>query len=298
MGIQEKELQLVFKRKLDELVLDNILMEDLDRVYLPMAKLIYTALSTREQTRIIGINGAQGAGKTTFSELLQLVLEHQYGMRVVRFSIDDFYLSHEARQTLAQEVHPLLATRGVPGTHDMKLCEEVINQLSSANSKTVTKIPRFNKATDEPFPQDQWDEFNGRPDVILFDGWIVGAVEQKETELITPINDLEKQSDPYCVWRRYVNAQLKDNYCPVFDKIDLLVMIKIPSFDKVYEWRTLQEHKLKDKVADEENDRVMSDEEVRHFIAYYERLTRHILNEMPDRADMVFNVSNDHRICL
>ncbi len=297
-GLEEKDLQLAFRSKLKELMLDDTLMEDLQRVYLPMANLIKMGLNTQDKTQVIGINGAQGAGKSTFSQLLQVVLEKKLGMKVVRFSIDDFYLSHAQREALAQKVHPLLATRGVPGTHDVALCDKTITALSQASPKTETLVPRFNKATDDPFPQTEWDKVVGRPNVILFDGWFVGAVEQKETDLLTPVNDLERNEDPYCVWRRYVNNQLKENYRPLFDKIDLLVMLKVPTFEKVYEWRTLQERKLRMKTQGQDNLRVMNDEELHRFISHYERLTRHVLKELPPRADMLFNVSSDHRIIL
>ena len=287
-----------FSKMLDELMLDDSLMEDLSRIYLPLAKLINTGLNTSSKTQVIGINGAQGAGKTTFSALLKVVLENQFDMRVVNFSIDDFYLSRSVRQKLAEDVHPLLITRGVPGTHDAMFCQNVLDSLCNAEQDTKTIIPRFNKALDEPFEKSAWQTFVGRPNVILFDGWFVGAVEQKETELISPINDLERDEDGYCVWRRYVNNQLRENYRPLFDKIDLLVMLKIPSFEKVYEWRLLQEKKLRLKNEDGKNLRIMTDEELRRFISHYERLTKHILKEMPDRVDMLFDVGNDHRVCL
>lgn len=292
------DLREEFQKKLRELMLDEILMEDLSRIYLPMANLINTALNVKDQTHIIGINGAQGAGKTTFSKLLKVVLEQKFGMKVVQLSIDDFYLSRAEREELAKSVHPLLITRGVPGTHDVRMAESVLSSLSTAQENSVTIIPRFNKAMDDPYPQSQWDRFVGRPNVILFDGWFMGAIEQKETELLNPVNDLEKLEDPYCIWRRYVNSQLKDNYKSLFDKIDLLVMLKVSSFDKVYEWRLLQEEKLRIVTANKENNHVMSKDELVRFISYYERLTKFILKEMPSRADMLFNVSNDHRICI
>lgn len=298
MNVSESTLREIFRKTLQELMLDDILMEDLDRVYMPMANMIRMGFNTEAKTHIIGVNGAQGAGKTTFGRLLQVVLEKAFGQKVVQLSIDDIYLSHKERERLAKEVHPLLVTRGVPGTHDVKLGEDTLDALCKAGPKDITLIPRFNKAMDDPFPRAEWDQFVGRPDVIIFDGWFMGAVEQKETELLTPVNALERDEDPYCVWRRYVNSQLEDNYKSLFNRLDLLVMLKVPSFDKVYEWRTLQEAKLRIKTQGQKNLRVMSDEEVRRFISHYERLTRHILNEMPARADMLFNVSNDHRICI
>lgn len=297
MATSNVEMRETFRRMLGELMLDDVLMEDLDRVYMPLANLIKMGFDT-SITRIIGVNGAQGAGKTTFGTLLKMVLEKALDLKVVQFSIDDIYLSHAERQKLAEEVHPLLATRGVPGTHDVKLGEDTLDALCKAGAKDITLIPRFNKAMDDPYPRSEWEQFMGRPDVIIFDGWFMGAVEQKETDLLTPVNALEREEDPYCVWRRYVNSQLKDNYKSLFNRLDLLVMLKVPSFDKVYEWRALQEEKLRIKTQGQKNLRVMSDEELNRFISHYERLTRHILNEMPSRADVLFSVSNDHRICI
>lgn len=298
MNASNDALRGIFRQTIHDLMLDEILMEDLDRVYMPLANMINMGFNTDARTHIIGVNGAQGAGKTTFGTLLKVVLEKSFGQKVVQMSIDDIYLSHAQREQLAKDVHPLLATRGVPGTHDVKLGEDTLDALCNAGPKDVTAIPRFNKATDDPFPRTEWTQFVGRPDVIIFDGWFMGAVEQKETELLAPINDMERNEDPYCVWRRFVNSQLKDNYKSLFNRLDLLVMLKVPSFDKVYEWRTLQEEKLRIKTKGQKNLRVMTDEEVHHFISHYERLTRHILNEMPERADMLFTVSNDHRICI
>lgn len=297
MATSNVEMRETFRQMLGELMLDDILMEDLDRVYMPLANLIKMGFDT-STTRIIGVNGAQGAGKTTFGTLLKVVLEKALDLKLVQFSIDDIYLSHAERQKLAEEVHPLLATRGVPGTHDVKLGEDTLDALCKAGAKDITLIPRFNKAMDDPYPRSEWEQFMGRPDVIIFDGWFMGAVEQKETDLLTPVNALEREEDPYCVWRRYVNSQLKDNYKSLFNRLDLLVMLKVPSFDKVYEWRALQEEKLRIKTQGQKNLRVMSDEELNRFISHYERLTRHILSEMPSRADVLFSVSNDHRICI
>ncbi len=298
MNTSELVLRDAFHQMLGELMLEDTLMEDLDRVYVPLANLIRMGFDTDAKTHIIGVNGAQGAGKTTFGQLLKVVLEQSYGLKVVQLSIDDLYLSRAERQQLSEEVHPLLITRGVPGTHNVKLGEDTLDSLCAAGPKDLTLIPRFNKALDDPYPRANWDEFVGRPDVILFDGWFMGAVEQKETELLTPINDLERNEDPYCVWRRFVNSQLKENYKSLFNRLDLLVMLKVPSFDKVYEWRSLQEEKLRIKTQGQKNLRVMSDEELIRFISHYERLTRHILSEMPSRADVLFNVSDDHRICI
>lgn len=292
------KLRYPFEKKLDELMLDSCLLEDLARVYLPLAKIIVVGINTDDRTQVIGINGAQGSGKTTFSTLLQLVLEEGFGLRVVAISIDDIYLSRQERDKLAHTVHPLFATRGVPGTHDVNLGIRVIDSLISASPTQKTPIPRFDKSTDNPFPTSQWDVFVGRPDVILFDGWIVGAEEQPIADLVAPVNDLEKEKDAAAVWRTYVNIQLGTVYKELFSKLDLLVMLQVPSFEKSREWRLLQEKKLRIKSEGRKNLRIMSDEEVDEFVKYYERLTRWMLKSLPQKVDMLFKVNESHRIYL
>ncbi len=298
MSSKESDIRYSFINKLRSLMLEESLVEDLDRVYIPMANLISEGLNTATKTQIIGINGAQGAGKTTFCNLLKVVLETSYEMKVVLLSIDDLYFKRAEREKLAQKIHPLLITRGVPGTHDINLGEQVLSKLCNAGPKDITRIPRFNKAIDDQYPESEWDKFVGRPDVILFDGWFMGAVEQAESDLQEPINKLEAFEDPDAVWRSYVNNQLKTVYKTFFEHLDLLVMLKVPSFDKVYEWRSLQENKLRIRNQGQKKLRIMDAKELERFIAHYERLTRHILEEMPKRADMLFKVNDNHRICI
>ncbi len=285
-----------FSEKLDQLMLSQELMDDLPRIYIPLAKIINVGFGSRMQ--VIGVNGAQGAGKSTFCELLKLVLEEEFGKKVASWSIDDLYLSRQERTRLSKEVHPLLMTRGVPGTHDVKLGLDIINSLRNADENTVTMIPRFNKAMDDVYPQSEWTKFVGKPDVVLFDGWCMDATAQDDSELEPPINDLEATEDKDCSWRHYVNDQLKTDYKNLFDTINFLVMLQVPSYDKVFEWRNLQEEKLRIASKGKEATHIMNPDQVRRFIAHYERITRHILAEMPERADMLFKVNDNHRLYI
>lgn len=277
-------------------MLSQELMDDLPRIYIPLANIINVGFGSRMQ--VIGVNGAQGAGKSTFCELLKLVLEEKFGKKVASWSIDDLYLSRKERKRLSEEVHPLLMTRGVPGTHDVKLGLEIINSLRNADDNTVTMIPRFNKAIDDIYPESEWTKFVGKPDVVLFDGWCMDAKAQEDSELATPINDLEANEDKECVWRHFVNNQLKTDYKNLFDTINFLVMLQVPSYDKVFEWRNLQEEKLRIASQGKEATHIMNPDQVRRFIAHYERITRNILSEMPERADMLFKVNDNHRLYI
>ena len=141
------------------------------------------------------------------------------------------------------------------------------------------------------------DDFEGRADIILFEGWCVGARPQADALLDEPINDLERAEDPDGVWRRYVNDALAAPYQDLFATIDFLALLQAPSFDHVLAWRTEQEHKL---AARSEGDpaglRIMSDAEVARFVMHYERLTRHLLAEMPSRCHARLKLNDARRI--
>ncbi|HEY7884726.1 MAG TPA: phosphoribulokinase [Cellvibrionaceae bacterium] len=270
---------------------------DLLAVYQPLAGYLACEVAKAEQPLLIAINGAQGTGKSTAAAILKALLQTGYDLSVCALSIDDLYLGRAERQVLAEEVHPLLATRGVPGTHNLPLALDLLRDLRQANTSTVTKVPRFNKATDDCYSEADWDRVEGRPDLILFEGWCVGARPQRASDVLPPCNTLEAGEDRQAIWRLHVNQQLQ-SYQALFEQIDSLIMLKAPSFEQVYEWRQLQEDKLRKSMnpAALANSRVMSPAEIERFIAHYERLTRWMLSEMPGRADAVLSLNAQHQI--
>lgn len=244
-------------------------------------------------TFVLGINGAQGSGKSTLSAFLALALTQIHRQRVAVLSIDDLYKTHDERQRIGREIHPFLVTRGVPGTHDVAMGLNLIHALKSAQANTVTPLPAFSKAIDDRLPADCWPTFPGRPDVILFEGWCVGTTPEAETALVKPVNKLERDEDPDGCWRRYVNEQLKGSYSSLFKELDGLLMLKVPDMARVIEWRTQQERQL--SAQSEATDRRLLDAAaIERFIMHYERLTRHNLSEMPSRANMVLTLNEQH----
>ncbi|APD94285.1 kinase [Alteromonas mediterranea] len=241
---------------------------------------------------IVGINGSQGSGKSTLTSFIEYYLSSVHGKQVVSLSIDDFYFDQSQRNALAIKVHPLLATRGVPGTHNIPLALDTLRNLDSGSR---TLLPRFDKATDNPFPTEQWPVIASSPDFIILEGWCVGATPQSQSELKPPINHLEEVEDPLGIWRSFVNTELAGDYQTLFAKIDYRIMLKAPSFDCVYQWRLEQEHKLAKKAA-KNSTGVMSDEEVANFVQHYQRITEHALRQLPKKSDTVFYLDETRTI--
>ena len=140
--------------------LDLLIGNFIDRHQLPvdfelLAKTYYLPLGDwlrqqrqRQDTLVVGINGCQGSGKSTLADFLQQFLEYQ-GLSVASLSIDDLYLTRAQRQQLAKTVHPLLQTRGVPGTHDTAMGIALIDQLRQLSKGEQLRLPRFDKASDD-----------------------------------------------------------------------------------------------------------------------------------------------------
>ncbi len=263
--------------------------------YVPLAEQVSDWVTSSDEPIILGVNGGQGTGKSTLSEFIGDYLSEVHGLTTSIISIDDLYLNKEQRNDLAATIHPLLATRGAPGTHDVSHGVKLLTELKAGK---LPKIPRFDKATDQPFPEDTWLSPEKSPQLIILEGWCVGANPEPECDLHTPINSLEKIDDADGKWRKYVNSQLAENYAPFFAMLDHLVMLKTPSFEMIHEWRSEQEVKLAAKVAASgaSATSIMTPEEIIRFISHYERLTRWMLLDIPHFADYTFQLNSDHAI--
>ena len=236
---------------------------------------------------VVGINGAQGAGKSTLCRFLERLLERR-GLRAVTLSIDDLYLTKAERETLAREVHPLLATRGVPGTHSPTLGRAVTDAVRAGRD---FDLPRFDKSVDDRSAQPE--RIRGPVDVLLFEGWCLGARPQDEAALADPVNELEAEEDPEGTWRAYVNEALRSDYAALFAELDLLVMLKVPDFAAVRRNRALQEEKLRARNPDAPG--LMDAAALKRFLDQDERLTEWMFAEMPRRADILIEIGADQR---
>ncbi|HEV7631494.1 MAG TPA: hypothetical protein VGO41_00805, partial [Steroidobacteraceae bacterium] len=144
----------------------------------------------------VGLCGAQGSGKSTLAAALVELLRAE-GLAAASLSIDDFYLTHAERRALAARVHPLLQTRGVPGTHDVPLAQATLRSL---RSRGTIALPVFDKQVDDRRAPADWPRVEGSLRVTLLEGWCVGARPQALTALVQPLNALERDEDPDGTW--------------------------------------------------------------------------------------------------
>ena len=232
--------------------------------------------------KCVGLAGGQGAGKSTLSRLIETACA-SVGLRVCVLSLDDFYLPRTRRIALAASVHPLLETRGPPGTHDILRCREAMDRLGRPGE---ILLPVFDKGLDER--AGTW-RVRGPFDLVLLEGWCVGAAPVVEASLADPINALERERDADAIWRRYVNAQLGEAYAQTWDELDYLVYLRVPDLAAVRRWRLQQESSLP------EHQRLGS-EAIDWFIQHYERITLSMMASLPERADLTVELADDHSI--
>ncbi|AWF79914.1 kinase [Microbulbifer sp. A4B17] len=285
------QLQSSLKGPFRDLLREHQLPDDffpvLGQTFLPLAVWLLNRFK-RSNPLVIGISGGQGTGKSTLADVWQRIYQ-EMGYRCCTLSLDDIYLTMEQRRDLAAKIHPLLETRGVPGTHDIDLGINTLKALCSAGKDSAITLPRFDKGCDDRIAERLWPVSKGEMDIVLFEGWCLGAKPSFASEV--PLNEMEYREDLSGEWRNYVNQQLAGAYQDLFSLIDVWVMLKAPSMQCIVEWRKLQEHKLRARSG-----MGMTDQQVMRFVQHYERVTRNLLKDMPSWADCVIELGEDHQV--
>ena len=228
---------------------------------------------------ILGLSGLQGSGKSTLARVMKAEAENR-GWPTEVLSLDDFYYSRSDREVLAQQVHPLLRTRGVPGTHEIELLLSVLAALPHASDKLPVSWPRFDKGRDTRLPPSRWPKVTRPPKLVIVEGWALGIRPQPESALLEPTNELERSEDPDGSWRHWVNKQLR-GYQPLWRKFDALIELQAPGWEVVRQWRSEQEQELLARHAP----LAMDASAMQRFLAHFERLSRHALATLPELAD-------------
>ena len=243
----------------------------------------------------VGLAGGQGTGKTTISSIIKIILEKYFKLKVFKISIDDFYKTRKERIALSKKVHPMLLTRGVPGTHDINMMLDFFKKSKARKFKNM-KLPNFNKAIDDRFPKNKWNTINKRPDVIIFEGWCVGARAETNKTLKKSVNSMEKANDHKLVWRKYVNQQLKTKYKKLYSQLNCMIYLKAKNFSLLQKWRLKQEHKLWLKTKKKGGHKIMSKGDVINFMQTYQRITQNMFKNMPKYASIILNLNSNHQI--
>jgi len=236
--------------------------------------------------RWYAIAGLQGTGKSTLSAQLASAARVR-GLRAQALSIDDFYLGWRERQRLARDVHPLLATRGPPGTHDVALACEVLDAL---RDRRPVRLPQFDKIADRRLPPSRcpWAR---AVDLVVFEGWCLKVPPQRPTQLAPPLNALERDEDRDGRWRDYCNHALGHDYPALWARLPRLLFLQGPGFEVVPGWRWQQEQTLQ---AAHPERRAMSRPQVERFVQFFERVSRHALTTLPSIAQWTLRL-DEHR---
>ena len=263
----------------------------LNKFYLPLSEWLYSIYKKDKKIKIIGLSGGQGSGKSTITGIIKFILKKKYGLETCIFSIDDFYKTKIERIKMSKKIHPLFLTRGVPGTHDLVLINKTIKKLKEKKFRTVV-IPKFDKSIDDRSKKVKWQKIKKPPHLIIFEGWCIGARQQRNSVLKKSLNLIEKKYDVDLNWRKTVNNHLKNQYKKLFNKLDKLVYLKAPSFDCVFKWRLLQEQKMK---LTSKNKKIMSKSQIKRFIMFYERITRHMMKDSSKISDLTIFLDKSHR---
>ena len=292
LKVKKDYLKFLDKEKIFEKSMKNKI-SSLKRTYIPISFWIENKYKTKGKTLFLGFSGGQGSGKTTVSEILKIILKIFFKRRVLVSSIDDFYKTSKNRNNMSYRIHPLFKTRGVPGTHDINLVRKIFNFIKRRNFKRF-KLPKFDKSIDDRLNKKFWSSIKEKPEIVILEGWCVGAKPQSNFLIKKPINILEKYEDQNLIWRKYVNEKLKKESKKLFGMLDHFIFMKIPSFKMVFNWRLLQEKKLKKKSHSKK--KIMSYSKIKRFIMFYERITLQMIIDLSKSASVVMILKKNHEI--
>lgn len=263
-------------------------LELLWNLWLPLALKLVGDRKVLERPLIQGIVGTQGTGKSTLGAVLTSILGH-LGYTALSFSLDDLYKTHSERQHLQQR-DPRLLWRGPPGTHDIQLGLQVLEQLRNSNRSDPISIPRFDKSAQGGAGDRAAPEVVEGVEIVLFEGWFVGVRPIDPAAFATappPILTLADRT-----FAADMNAQLR-NYLPLWERLDHLILLHLLDYPLSQQWRRQAEHQA---IAAGKSG--MSDAEIDQFVQYFWRSLHPELFLKPlaksSEVDLVIEINQDH----
>lgn len=238
---------------------------------------------------LLGLGGAPGTGKSTLAGMLVAVdkkLREDHSARpepaIIVLSLDDYYLSRAERGELARDIHPELAQRGIPGTHDLQRLFEDIDLLLEGHTGPLN-LPAFNKALDDRSPHGRDIVLDGRPARIILEGWLIGIPPLAHTTARHSSPD-----EAFGSVQRYMSMQLKMLHQDFTARTSALWTLTAPDFATVCQWRWRQEQDLTEPM-------LQSRADVKAFLQPFAPFIKHQLKHAGDDADLVIELDRDHR---
>ena len=209
----------------------------------PLIKRV-SALSDRTQTKIIGVCGGLGTGKSTLSAFLRDSLREK-GYSVDNFSIDDFITSYDHRRRLAQqnEGSPFYQIyRAMPGTHRVNDLKRTLEDIREGRD---FELPIFDKSLKGGWGDISQDtrKVSGRQDFVIFEGWLVGTPVITSEELKKACDKYGANLDaldPTLKYSKVLLSSLRE-YQQLWSFLDHLAMLQADSKDSHHEWRNQAE---------------------------------------------------------
>lgn len=264
-------------------------LETLWHLWLPLALWLATQRQTQNRPWIQGILGGQGTGKTTLGAILTLILQ-ALGYKTISFSLDDLYKTHEERLQLRKQ-DPRLRWRGPPGTHDIELGVQTLEALRHPTPATAIAIPRFDKSLHHGSGDRTAPEWVTDIDIVLFEGWFVGARPLDPMLFEAAIAPLVTAPDrPFAC---AMNAQLHA-YQPLWERLDRLIVLYPKDYRLSQTWRKQAEQQMRTNGKPG-----MSDAEIDAFVAYFwtalhpELFIKPLVTQT-NGADLVIEIQADH----
>ena len=292
LKVQKDYLRFLSKEKILNQT-KKVKIKILKKTYIPMSFWIDKKYQKKGKILFLGFSGGQGSGKTTIAGILKIILKKFFKREIYISSIDDFYKTFRDREKMSNKIHPLFKTRGVPGTHDINLAKNFFQILNAKKFKKI-KLPKFDKSIDDRLKKKYYYDIKKKPEIVILEGWCVGAKHQSNNLIKKPINKLEKKEDSFLIWRKYVNEKLKKEYKKIFSMLDHFIYMKIPNFNAVFKWRLLQEKKLRKKSYFKKQ--IMSYNEIKRFIMFYERITLQMTKDLRKSASVVMLLKKNQDI--
>ncbi|NJP08884.1 MAG: glycerate kinase [Leptolyngbyaceae cyanobacterium RU_5_1] len=290
-----QEIYPAFTQLCDRLFTDKTdHLETLWTVWLPLARHLVEQRQAVGRPFVQGILGGQGTGKTTLSAVLTLILQH-LGYRTLSWSLDDLYKTYRDRLLLQQQ-DPRLIWRGPPGTHDVDLGMQVLDQLRQPIPGQSVHIPRFDKSLHNgagdrvALPEEHrvTPETVENIDIVLFEGWFIGARPIDPIAFDNPPPPITSDADR--TFAQDMNTRLQD-YLPLWKRLDSVIVLYVPDYQLSKQWRKQAEHQM---IATGKPG--MTDAEIDAFVEYFWKALHPELFITPliQTADLVIEIQPNH----